>query len=243
MYVKVIPNFLTLLNLFFGIFAIILLFQQEMRFINLAAIMVIIGMALDGLDGRMARWLNAQSEFGKELDSLSDIVTFGVAPAMIMYIVSLHNLDFAGVLVAAIFPMCGAIRLARFNVQAKKITGYFVGLPITSAGGVLSTLALYHELFSPFSLTFFMLLLSFLMISHIKYPNFKKVGIPRGSLWISAMIITVVVVVAVRFPEEFPKLIFLPLAFYAAYGFIRSLRIFVRRKKNSGEDEYPMDYK
>ena len=92
MLVKALPNMLTVGNLFLGIVAIILAFQGN-QYVDYAAITVIVGMLLDGLDGRVARMLNVQSEFGKELDSLSDVITFGVAPAFIMYVVSLQYLQ------------------------------------------------------------------------------------------------------------------------------------------------------
>ncbi|MBO8165239.1 MAG: CDP-diacylglycerol--serine O-phosphatidyltransferase [Brevibacillus sp.] len=237
MFVKALPNMLTIGNLFLGIVAIILAFQGD-AYVDYAAITVIVGMLLDGLDGRVARMLNAQSEFGKELDSLSDVITFGVAPAFIMYVVALQQLDLLGILITAIFPICGALRLARFNVQTG-VPGYFVGLPITAAGGVLATLALYNEVFSIGPLAIGMLLLAFLMISRIKYPNFKKVGIPKAAFWITPIIVAVVVLFAVRYPEQFPKLVFLPLALYALYGIKKNVDFLLKKgkKKNIGEEK------
>ena len=172
--IRLIPNLLTLGNLFLGIIAILLVFQGEMKYVDYAAMTVILGMLLDGLDGRMARLLNAQSDFGKELDSLSDMITFGAAPAVVMYVAALQDLGAVGIMVTAIFPICGALRLARFNVQVGGNTGYFVGLPITAAGGVLATLALYHNLFSGTFLLFVMLGLAYLMVSKVKIPQFQK---------------------------------------------------------------------
>src|SRR5699024_1207455 len=121
MLARALPNIFTVGNLFLGIMAMLLALQGEWKY---GAIMVIIGMLLDGLDGRVARMLNTQSEFGKELDSLSDIVSFGVAPALIMYTSILHQLSITGWIITAVFPICGAIRLARFNVKPG-IPGYF----------------------------------------------------------------------------------------------------------------------
>lgn len=235
MLVKALPNMLTVGNLFLGIVAIILAFQGK-QFVDYAAITVIVGMLLDGLDGRVARMLNVQSEFGKELDSLSDVITFGVAPAFIMYVVSLQDLQMLGIFVTAIFPICGALRLARFNVQAG-VPGYFIGLPITAAGGVLATLALYHEFFPVGGLAFGMLLLAFLMVSRVKYPNFKKVGIPKAAYWITPIIVAVVVIVALRFPQQFPKIVFLPLALYALYGIKKNVEILLRKVKKGNAKE------
>ncbi|GMA50490.1 hypothetical protein GCM10025857_18470 [Alicyclobacillus contaminans] len=130
MITKAVPSLLTVANLVLGLIALILSYQG---FTANAALLVVIGMVLDGMDGRVARWLHAESLFGKELDSLSDIVTFGVAPAFIMYNTSLHYEGWMGLFLTVMFPVCGALRLARFNLQTKS-TNYFVGLPITAAG-------------------------------------------------------------------------------------------------------------
>jgi CDP-diacylglycerol--serine O-phosphatidyltransferase len=242
MFVKSLPNMLTISNLFLGIVAIIFAFQGN-QYVDYAAITVIIGMLMDGLDGRVARMLNAQSEFGKELDSLSDVITFGVAPAFIMYVVALQELNLLGIVITAVFPICGALRLARFNVQAG-VPGYFIGLPITAAGGVLATLALYHEVFNVALLAVGMMLLAFLMVSKIKYPNFKKVGIPKSAYWITPIIIAIVVIVALKFPQQFPKIVFLPLAFYALYGIKKNVDLFgkrLKKEKSSEEESLPLE--
>lgn len=237
MLLKALPNMLTVGNLFLGIVAIILAFQG-IDYVSYAAITVIVGMLLDGLDGRVARMLNAQSEFGKELDSLSDVITFGVAPAFIMYVAVLQEFQLVGILITAIFPICGALRLARFNVQAGT-PGYFIGLPITAAGGVLATFALFYHVFPKLMLPLGMLLLAYLMISRVKYPNFKKVGIPKGAYWIIPVIVALVVLVAVKFPQDFPKLVFLPLILYALYGVKKNVEIMIKKfkKKDISEEK------
>jgi CDP-diacylglycerol--serine O-phosphatidyltransferase len=242
MFVKTLPNMLTIGNLFLGIIAIILAFQGP-DYVDYAAITVIVGMLLDGLDGRVARMLKAQSEFGKELDSLSDVITFGVAPAFIMYVVSLQDLHTLGIIMTGLFPICGALRLARFNVSSG-VPGYFIGLPITAAGGVLATLALYSEVFHPYVLLLSMLFLAFLMVSNIKYPNFKKVGVPKSAIWIVPLIVLVVVLVAIKFPQDFPKLVFLPLALYALYGIKKNIDLVLKKwRKTDYENEktYPFE--
>lgn len=197
MFARALPSVFTVGNLVLGMMAIILAVEAQWEY---GAIMVIIGMFLDGLDGRVARMLNTQSEFGKELDSLSDLVSFGVAPALIMYKSILYQLGPIGWVIAAAFPVCGAIRLARFNVKPG-IPGYFIGLPITAAGGVLATMALYSDMVNgPGYLVFGMLLLSYLMISQIKYPNFKKLGIPRRAYWIAPLILILMGGLAARYP-------------------------------------------
>ncbi|MCL6592720.1 MAG: CDP-diacylglycerol--serine O-phosphatidyltransferase, partial [Alicyclobacillus sp.] len=213
MILKVVPSLLTVGNLVLGMLALVLSLQG---YTDDAALLVVIGMVLDGMDGRLARWLHAESAFGKELDSLSDIVTFGVAPALIMYEVVLQDEGWAGWVVAALFPVCGALRLARFNVQTRS-THYFVGLPITAAGGILATMALYKNILTPADiiLPLAMLVLSILMISQVRYPNFKKVGFPRSAV-VMVPLLALLVYAVFRFQHSaVNRLVFLPLAVYA----------------------------
>ncbi|MCR8846680.1 CDP-diacylglycerol--serine O-phosphatidyltransferase [Paenibacillus sp. SC116] len=234
MITKSLPNLFTIGNLFLGIIAIMLAFDQEY---NLAALMVIIAMLLDGLDGRVARALNAQSEFGKELDSLSDVISFGVAPAFIMYVTALTDVNPAVAwIVTAIFPICGALRLARFNV-IEGTPGYFIGLPIPAAGGVICTLALFHNDISTTFLLIAMLLVSYLMVSTVRYPNFKKIGIPKKAIWITPFVIAAAVGLALWKPEQMPVLIFVPLVLYALLGLKKNVRMLIRRRKSRVESE------
>ncbi|RJG15935.1 CDP-diacylglycerol--serine O-phosphatidyltransferase [Paenibacillus thiaminolyticus] len=234
MITKSIPSLFTVGNLFLGIISIMLAFHNNY---DLAALMIIIAMLLDGLDGRVARALNAQSEFGKELDSLSDVISFGVAPAFIMYVVAFSDMSPAlGWVVTAIFPICGALRLARFNVKAG-IPGYFIGLPIPAAGGVACTLALFHESIPAPYLIIAMLLLSYLMVSTVKYPNFKKVGISKKALWLTPFVIAAAVGIALWKPEQTPKLIFVPLVLYALLGLKKNVRMLNRRRGKQRDSE------
>lgn len=235
MFTKSIPNMFTLGNMLLGMLAIIM--ALEGRY-SLAAIMVIVAMLLDGLDGRVARALNAQSEFGKELDSLSDIISFGVAPALIMYLVSFPELQ-PGLawVVTALFPMCGALRLARFNVQ-KGAPGYFVGLPIPAAGGVAATLSLFNKDISAVYCAAAMVLLSYLMVSTVRYPNFKKIGLPKKAVVYTPIVVIAAVVLAVAFPDQLSKLIFIPLLLYAAYGLRQNIgRVLRRKQRDENETE------
>jgi CDP-diacylglycerol--serine O-phosphatidyltransferase len=233
-----LPNMFTIGNLFLGIIAIILVFNERPE---LAAIFVIVAMLMDGLDGRVARALNVESEFGKELDSLSDVISFGVAPALIMYVVAFKEVtsinEATTWIVTAIFPICGALRLARFNVVAGT-PGYFIGLPIPAAGGVLATLALFSKELNPYILLISTLLLSFLMVSRVKYPNFKKAGIPKAAIWITPMIIVVAFVLAIQYPSTLSKMIFIPMVIYALYGLKKNVeRVFrpIRRRREKKE--------
>lgn len=244
MITKSLPSIFTLGNLFLGILAIIFVFNEKA---NVAAVLVIVAMLLDGLDGRVARALNVQSEFGKELDSLSDVISFGVAPAFIMYYVAFTDISpYAAWVVTAIFPICGAIRLARFNVVAG-IPGYFIGLPIPAAGGILATLALFNKDLSVYVLLLSTLLLSYLMVSRLKYPNFKKNGIPRTAIWLTPIVVIVAIILAVRFPDYISRGILVLLLIYALYGLkknVDGLLTRVRRKnrKEKNQDDYDSNF-
>ncbi|MDQ6422052.1 CDP-diacylglycerol--serine O-phosphatidyltransferase [Paenibacillus sp. LHD-117] len=236
MIAKSIPSLLTVGNLFLGIIAIIMVFNGKPE---MAAMMVLIAMLLDGVDGRVARALNAQSEFGKELDSLSDVISFGVAPAFIMYVVAFQELSPAlAWIVTALFPICGALRLARFNVITSSV-GYFIGLPIPAAGGVLATLALFKEDIPVGVLLASTLLLSFLMVSTIRYPNFKKVGIPRSAIWVVPIVVAVSIALGLLFENQLSKILFVPLLLYALYGLKKNVdrRLPKLRKRRKLKEE------
>jgi CDP-diacylglycerol---serine O-phosphatidyltransferase len=239
MIAKSLPNIFTLGNLFLGILAIIFVFNEKS---TEAAVLVIVAMLLDGLDGRVARALNVQSEFGKELDSLSDIISFGVAPAFIMYYVAFTEINpYMAWAVTAIFPICGAIRLARFNVVAG-IPGYFIGLPIPAAGGILSTLALFNNDISVYLLMLSTVLLSYLMVSRLKYPNFKKSGIPKAAIWITPIVVIAAIILALSFPEYISKGILVLLLIYALYGLKKNVdgvltKIRRRNRKEQNQED------
>ncbi|WP_211749497.1 CDP-diacylglycerol--serine O-phosphatidyltransferase [Paenibacillus sp. Marseille-Q4541] len=238
MITKSIPNLFTLGNLSLGMIAILLASEDHY---SLAAIMVVVAMLLDGLDGRIARALNAQSDFGKELDSLSDMISFGAAPAYIMYTVSFHEAPVAlAWIVTCLFPICGALRLARFNVRPG-IPGYFTGLPIPAAGGVLATLSLFSKDISAPFMMIATLLLAYLMISSLKYPNLKKVGLPKKAVWIAPLVVLFSIALAVLFSEQLSMLVFIPLVLYAIYGMTHNIDLILarsrKRKKKREQDE------
>ncbi|EAX47237.1 CDP-diacylglycerol--serine O-phosphatidyltransferase [Thermosinus carboxydivorans Nor1] len=163
---KWIPNLLAIVNLFAGLLAIMLAFTGNW---TLAAALILGAALFDNLDGRVARRLNATSEFGKELDSLADLVSFGVAPATIDYMLNFSLLGWSGYLLAALFPICGALRLARFN--SMNVRGYFVGLPITVAGPVLAGTALFGDFLPVAVQALVLLVLSGLMVSTLRVPK------------------------------------------------------------------------
>ena len=174
---KIIPSLCTLANLIFGLVSLIFIYTGQRDW---AAVFIIMGMLFDGFDGRLARLLKVSSDFGKELDSLSDLVTFGVAPAMLTFTGYFYP-HFGkpwGILAVLPFPLMGALRLARFNVQTSG-QGYFIGIPITLAGGLLSLFLLCSPSHNVWLVLLVLLALSWLMISTVRYPDFKSVGIPK----------------------------------------------------------------
>jgi CDP-diacylglycerol--serine O-phosphatidyltransferase len=236
MFARSLPNVFTIGNLFLGIVSIIFVFNGEPE---IAAMLVIVAMLTDGLDGRVARALNVQSDFGKELDSLSDVISFGVAPAFIVYSVAFQDFNSPAAWIAtAIFPICGALRLARFNVISG-IPGYFIGLPIPAAGGVLATMALFYKELSTPLLLIVELILSFLMISNIKYPNFKKVSIPRSAMWVIPILVIIAILFAIKFPGTLSKLLFIPFVLYALLGLKKNARRVARKRKRNDMGEKP----
>lgn len=239
MITRSLPSLFTIGNLVLGVISIILVFNGEA---DLAAMLVIIAMLLDGLDGRVARALNVQSEFGKELDSLSDVISFGVAPAFVVYAVAFQDYSAEAYwtviawTVTSLFPICGALRLARFNVSDGP-SGYFIGLPIPAAGGVLATVALFHAELSVPVLVVAEFLLSLLMISNFKYPSFKTFDLKARTIWLLPFVVAGAITVALLYPGFLSKLLFVPLVIYALFGIKKNARRTARRRKRKGVDD------
>lgn len=215
-----IPHLFTLINLAFGLFSILLTIRGEFR---LAALMVAGSLVADGLDGRLARMFKADGEFGKELDSLADIVAFGTAPAILLHEMVLFEYGIYGMAITLIFPMCGALRLARFNIV--KTSGFFMGVPITAAGTLLSTLAFYtvqETTMAPVLFLFpaLVLILSYLMISAIPYPDFKKRKGAKSGLRLAPLAGPIMVTVGVLVATGWNPwaMLLLPLAIYVSLG-------------------------
>lgn len=163
---NVIPSLFTVGNFVFGVLS--LYYTMGERY-QLAAISVLFCMIMDGLDGRIARKLDASSNFGKELDSLADVVSFGVAPALLVYAQILDSYQLVGLLAVLWFAVAGMLRLARFNVQ--NVSGYFVGVPITAAGSLVALLNLMPKLIPSQAFLGITVLLGVFMVSKIKVPK------------------------------------------------------------------------
>ncbi len=172
-----LANACTAMNLVCGMIS--LEFAARGRFVG-ATLAVLAGMVFDALDGKIARLFSTTgSAFGKELDSLCDVVTFGAAPAFLLFQVLAPRLRWLAALVALAFAVCGAMRLARFNTNVAIPGKGFTGMPITGAGGMLAVVCLRPKLLTPYGLLAFAGLLAFLMVSTLKYPDFKAVHLPK----------------------------------------------------------------
>ncbi|MFL5606865.1 MAG: CDP-diacylglycerol--serine O-phosphatidyltransferase [Gemmatimonadaceae bacterium] len=244
------PSGLTLGNLFFGVFAIIA--ASRLEFVT-AGVYVMLGGICDALDGRVARATNAGTQFGEELDSLVDAITFGLAPGMIMYFAVLNRDGWDWVWVF-LFAACAVMRLARFNIeQAGTAKTYFQGLPSPAAG---ITLASYYwfsqswlynygaiaDLKWHVLLRYLMVVLSFLMISNIPYPTFPRTGFRSvRAIGATLLVFGSIVLLATRKLE-----FFFPFALiYVAWGIVRWVffGLFERRQPtvpydlSEGEDD------
>lgn len=248
-----LPNLMTACNLACGFFAVLMIFKGQIEVQKVSgdgilaakqyyeisreyyqyAILLIFGSCLfDLLDGRIARLGGQESPFGQEFDSLADIISFGMAPAMLLSRAVLFPLGNVGWAVALIYLVCGAMRLARFNCLAfiaKKAgaSSDFRGIPIPMAAGFIASLTfliidLYkndHEV-GPWKyvLAAVMLFLSWLMISDVRYPSFKTVDWrTKGSLT-TIVLALVLIFVTIRFRYVMPVILF---SAYLVYGFVR----------------------
>jgi CDP-diacylglycerol--serine O-phosphatidyltransferase len=164
---RLIPNIVTLSNLVLGIVS--LCFTLEGQYKE-SAVAILLAMVMDGMDGRLARRFKVSSDFGKELDSLSDLVSFGVAPALLTYASVMNQLGYLGLSLAIIFALCGAIRLARFNVL--NIKTHFVGVPITFAGPLMAIFVLLSNRLPLYFYPVVTIFLSYLMVSNFKVPKY-----------------------------------------------------------------------
>jgi len=252
--IYLLPNLMTAGNLFCGFYATLRILEGALlrgngdvsidKFHH--AIGFILGACIfDLLDGRLARMGGSESEFGREFDSLADIVSFGVAPALLIYWIVLRDFD-QGWMIAFLYLVCGAMRLARFNCIAAKGTGAdkdFRGFPIPAAAGVISSVTLFilwleqseRELGNwKYLLLALMVFLSFMMFSRFRYPSFKalnwktKKSIPRF------LVIVLLLIFTVKKYMWMPAVIFIA---YLLYGFLRPWLSRQMRQEFEDEDE------
>ncbi len=240
--IYLLPNLFTTANLFAGFFSIITAINGNFY---VAAATVFVAMVLDSLDGRVARLTNTQSAFGAEYDSLSDMVAFGLAPAVLAYEWALSGLGNVGLTVAFIYVACAALRLARFNTQIGKVDKrWFIGLASPAAAGVVAGWvwagwALDETGIRGVDLPLVLVMLfalmvaaaGLLMVSNIKYYSFKDLDLKGRVPFVAILVVVLVFAVVFSDPPRILLLIFLA---YAVSGPVQYLMQLRRRKRVEG---------
>ncbi len=230
--IYILPNLLTTGALFFGFYSII---QATYGKFEIAAVAILIALILDGLDGRVARLTNTTSDFGKEYDSLSDVVCFGLAPALVIFDWSIHGLGKIGWLCAFLYVAATALRLARFNTIVVE-PGYFQGLPCPPGAALVVTwMWVMHDgglrdvEFMAIATAVVMTCVALGMVSGIPYPSFKELDL-KGKIPFVAAIAMVLVIVLISFDP--PRVIFVAALSYALSGPV----VWVMRKGKKSYD-------
>jgi CDP-diacylglycerol---serine O-phosphatidyltransferase len=208
----VLPNLFTVSSIFCGFYALTLCTGEAgPSQLYQAALSIFFGIFFDGFDGRVARLTKTQSQFGMELDSLADVVTFGAAPAVLVWKWALQPLGFAGLFIGFAFAACGALRLARFNVLAQRNphgggSSFFVGLPIPlGAGVVISMVLAWHGAdggvlpdYARWPVAGAVLFLALLMVSTVRYRTFKDLKLSKKSVAVFAVVLISGIIIATQ---------------------------------------------
>lgn len=234
----ILPNAFTMASIFCGTYAILYTTQHDgPEALYHAAIAVFFAGLFDMFDGRVARLTKTQSEFGMEFDSLADVISFGVAPAVIVYRWALWPLGPLGLVSVICYTACGAIRLARFNVLAKRpatSSDYFVGLPIPIAASLLVALVVAHfRLFEGLPVTrnvlvtALVLSLAFLMVSSISFWTFKNVKFGRKTIYVLFFAATILFIAGLKIPVSLILVVII--GSYIALGLAREIFIAIKK--------------
>lgn len=225
--IYILPNLFTAGGIFSGLMSLIM--STEGKF-EKAAWLIVIALIFDGLDGRVARLTNTTSKFGVEFDSLADIISFGVAPAMLLYQFCGTEFGRVGIVVSALYLVFGAIRLARFNVTTSEIEpSVFIGVPIPTAAIFISVLVLLYE---KYTLTLYIplllatLVVAVLMVSNIRYPSFKKIDLEKSNF--IKVLVGLVVSASLIFIYPIESMSIL-IASYLIFGLVRATIYFLKR--------------
>ncbi|UXR64962.1 CDP-diacylglycerol--serine O-phosphatidyltransferase [Bdellovibrio bacteriovorus] len=218
MYIYILPNLMTTGNLFSGFFAVIQSIKGNYLY---AAYAIVVAAIFDQLDGRLARLTRSTSKFGAEYDSLCDLVSFGMAPGVLLFLWALQPFGRLGWVACFLFVACGALRLARFNVQANVVEkNYFQGLPIPMAAGIVASSVLAFqdlelEPLGNYGLLVMTILLALVMVSNFRFRSFKDLDLKERLPFRYLILgLGVLVVVALR-PEVMLFVLFMA---YAALG-------------------------
>lgn len=232
--IYILPSIFTVGNIFAGFFAVIATLNGHY---GKAAVAIGIAVVLDGLDGRIARLAGATSEFGLQLDSLADVISFGIAPAVLIYAWGFPGLGNFARLSAFFFLICGAMRLARFNVQVQDLK-HFAGLPIPAGAGFLAATVHLFKVppesdFFKFSLVAVTYFVGLLMISTLRYPSPKKLPLTRGKSHLTVLLLALVVAGVIWYSEE--VLMVLASAYVLSGLVLRIFQMLRYRLRHSGE--------
>jgi len=241
--VFLLPNLITTAGLFAGFYSVICSFRADFQ---TAAVAILVANVFDILDGRIARLTHTTSRFGIEYDSLSDVIAFGVAPGILVYRWALEPWGSWGWLAASLYVACGALRLARFNVQYDNAEKrHFIGLPIPAAAALIASIVLvyYYSGFAGATDKHILLLLvtyalAALMVSNLKYFSFKETELYRRQpFWI----LIAVIVLLKLFIAEPQLMLFLTFLLYASLGplrwvWVRSKRLRQMRRRGRSFD-------
>ncbi|HEB63775.1 MAG TPA: CDP-diacylglycerol--serine O-phosphatidyltransferase [Gammaproteobacteria bacterium] len=222
--IYLLPNLFTTAGLFAGFFAIVA--AMDGRF-EAAAVAVFIAMVMDGIDGRIARLTNTQSDFGKEYDSLADMISFGIAPALVIYTWALQSMGKIGWLAAFLYTAAAALRLARFNTQVDTVDkGFFQGLSSPAAAALLMGMvwvgADYQVKGEAYAILAFVLTVAagLLMVSNVRYHSFKNFDL-KGKVPFVAILVVVLIFVFISIS---PSHVLFAMAFvYAVSGVVLTL--------------------
>lgn len=238
--IYLLPNLFTALNLFCGFYAMVA--AVDGKFVAAAYAIIVAGI-FDNLDGKIARATHSTSKFGVEFDSLADLVSFGVAPGLLMYLWALQPLGRIGWLAGFLFVVCGALRLARFNTQVGTVSSsHFVGLPIPAGAGMNAVTVLFcHKIGMlpqayPMVFLIMIYMLSFLMVSTVKYPSFKNADLFRNK---NFNVLVAAILVLIFVAAQPPIALFLFGVMYVSSGPIVTLRRqrIARRQAEDGSEE------
>ena len=233
--IYILPNLFTAGGIFSGMMSLIM--SSEGKFEE-AAWLILLALIFDGLDGRVARLTNTTSKFGMEYDSLADIVSFGVAPAMLLYQYCGVEFGRFGMVVSGLYVVFGAIRLARFNVTTMEIEpSVFIGVPIPTAAVFISILVLLYEKYAItmyLPLLIAMLFTAGLMVSNIRYPSFKKVNLEKSNF--IKVLVALVISASLIFIYPIESLTVV-IGGYLFFGFVRASIYFMKQLRKGKKKE------
>ncbi|MEO8628747.1 MAG: CDP-diacylglycerol--serine O-phosphatidyltransferase [Betaproteobacteria bacterium] len=230
-----LPNAITTMALFAGFYAIV---QAMNNRFGLAAVAIFVAMVLDGMDGRVARLTHTQSPFGAEFDSLSDMVSFGAAPSLVIYEWALKGMGKLGWVAAFVYCACAALRLARFNTNIDVVDKrYFQGLPSPAAAGLIAGFVWTMQAFDidPEAIRWGAWVLAMFggltMVSNVPFYSGKDINL-RKAVPFSAVVLIVLMVVAIfQVVDNLPELLFLLFVIYAVSGYVMLVIKYVRRTR------------